>query len=129
MDTVADLRDFLRTPRRVALISHRNPDGDSIGSSLGMRRYLEDLGHEVQVLVPSEYPEFLQFLDGLEDTLVWDTQADACQAAIQRAELIGLLDFNTIDRIDKMGEQVLAKADTRHASSSTTTSTRKTWPT
>ena len=112
MTTVSDLREFLRAPREVVLLSHRNPDGDAIGSCLGMRRYLEGLGHRVAVLVPSDYPEFLQFLDGVEDTLVYDTQADACRAAIDRAGLIGLLDFNAFDRIDKLGELVLAKADT-----------------
>ncbi len=112
MTTVSELREFLSAPRTISLISHRNPDGDAIGSSLGLRRYLEGLGHRVSVLVPSDYPEFLAFLDGIEDTLVYDTQAEACQAAIESADLIGLLDFNSIDRIDKLGELVLAKAET-----------------
>ena len=112
MTTVQELRAFLREPRAVALISHRNPDGDAIGSCLGMRRYLEGLGHRVTVLVPSEYPEFLHFLDGIEDTLVYDTQAEACERALAAADVIGLLDFNSMDRIDKLGELVLAQADT-----------------
>ncbi len=112
MTSLPDLRAFLSQPRDIVLIGHRNPDGDAIGSTLGMRRYLESLRHRVTVLVPSDYPEFLSFLDGIEDTLVYDKDAAACEAAVAGAELIGLLDFNAIDRIDKLGEAVLAKADT-----------------
>ncbi len=112
MESLPDLRTFLSQPRDIVLIGHRNPDGDAIGATLGMRRYLEGLSHRVTVLVPSDYPEFLGFLDGVEETLVFDKDAPACEAAIANAELIGLLDFNSIDRIDKLGELVLAKADT-----------------
>ena len=110
MKTLQDLRSFLSVPRDIALLSHRNPDGDAIGSTLGMRRYLEPLGHRVAVLVPSDYPEFLGFLDGIGDTLVYDKDAAACEEVLARAELVGLLDFNSIDRIDKLGEAAAAKA-------------------
>ncbi len=112
MTSLSDLRAFLSQPRNIVLLSHRNPDGDAMGSTLGLRRYLEPLGHEVRILVPSDYPEFLHFLEGIEDTLVYDKDAAACEAAIAKADLIGLLDFNSLDRIDKLGELVLAKADT-----------------
>ena len=110
MTTLQDLRSFLAEPRAIALLSHRNPDGDAIGSTLGLRRYLEPLGHRVTVIVPSEYPAFLDFLDGITDTLVYDNDAEGCEAVLAKADLIGLLDFNSMDRIDKLGEAVLAKA-------------------
>ena len=104
MTTLQDLRSFLATPHDIALLSHRNPDGDAIGSTLGMRRYLEPLGHRVTVLVPSDYPEFLSFLDGVTDVLVYDKAPEECEAVLAQADLVGLLDFNAIDRIDKLGE-------------------------
>ena len=104
MDSLADLRQFLNSPRRVVLISHRNPDGDAIGSLLGMQRYLETFGHIVSCVVPSEYPLFLSFLQGVEDMLVYDLDPKSCGQALEEAELIGLLDFNALQRIDKLGE-------------------------
>ena len=110
MTTLQDLRSFLESPRDIALLSHRNPDGDAIGSTLGMRRYLEPLGHRVSVLVPSDYPAFLEYLDGVGDVLVYDRDAAACEAVLAKAQLVGLLDFNAMDRIDKLGEALRAKA-------------------
>ena len=110
MTTLQDLRSFLAQPREIALLSHRNPDGDAIGSTLGMRRYLEPLGHRVTVLVPSDYPAFLSFLDGVGEVLVYDKAPEECEGVLARAELVGLLDFNAMDRIDKLGE-ALAKVN------------------
>ena len=112
MQTLADLADFLRAPRRVTLIGHRNPDGDAIGSTLGLSRALTPRGHEVSIVVPSELPAFLGFLDGVDDVLVFDVDADASTAAIRDAELIVLMDFNALDRIDKTGEVVAQQTGT-----------------
>ena len=110
MTTLQDLRSFLSQPRDIALLSHRNPDGDAIGSTLGMRRYLEPLGHRVSVLVPSDYPDLLSLLDGIDDTLVYDKDPATCEEVLAKADLVGLLDFNSIDRIDKLGEALGQRA-------------------
>ena len=112
MTSPTQLAEYLATPRRVVLVSHRNPDGDAIGSTLGLRRLLEPLGHRVTIAVPSEYPRFLRFLAGVEEVLVYDNEAERVAAVLAEAELIGLLDFNSVDRIDKLGEAVMKHPDT-----------------
>ena len=110
MNSLPELRGFLTDrPRRVLLVGHRNPDGDAIGSTLAMRRFLEPLGHAVDVAVPSPYPAFLDFLAGVEDVLVADVDPDATAAAVRAAELIVLQDFNSLERIDKLGEWIAAR--------------------
>ncbi len=106
MQTLSDLRTFLESPHRIVLISHRNPDGDAIGSTTGMRRFLEEMGHTCSIIVPSDYPGFLSFLEGISDVLVYDNDAEAADAVLDKAELIMLLDFNSLERVDKLGEYI-----------------------
>lgn len=112
MHTLSDLRSFLEAPRKIALFSHRNPDGDAIGSTLGLKRYLEPMGHNVEIIVPSDYPEFLSFLEGIEEVKVFDTDSDNCTSIIESADLFILMDFNSLDRIDKAGEIVASLPNT-----------------
>ena len=112
MKTLSDLQIFLKHPRKIVLVSHRNPDGDAIGSTLGMKRFLVPFGHEVDIIVPSEYPEFLSFLAGVEDVVVYDTHAQQAEERLNQANLIMLLDFNSLERIDKCGEHIAKLTET-----------------
>jgi phosphoesterase RecJ-like protein len=106
MNIPPDLKELLNTPQNVAILSHRNPDGDAIGSSLAMRHFLEQLGHTAHVLFPSEYPEEFEFLPGAEDIMIWDLQPEESKQMLQRKNMFVFLDFNSLSRIDKMGEFV-----------------------
>lgn len=102
----SELKYFLTIPKEIVIISHRNPDGDAIGSSLGLASFLRRNFHTVTVIFPSEYPYSFGFLDGIHRSVIFDLQPDECRKAIARAELIFCLDFNGLDRIDKLGEAV-----------------------
>lgn len=104
MDFPAALRQLIQVPQNVAIFSHRNPDGDAIGSSLAMRHYLEQYGHTVHVLFPSEYPEEFEALPGAADILIWDIQPEECRQVINKKNLFIFLDFNALERIDKLGD-------------------------
>ena len=107
------LKELLHIPKNVAILSHRNPDGDAIGSSLAMRHYLEQYGHTVHVLFPSEYPEEFEFLPGAEDILIWDIHTEECKQVLARKNVFILLDFNALSRIDKMGDYIRNLPGTR----------------
>ena len=51
---------------------HVKPDADALGSSLGLAGYLLKLGHQVRVITPTDYPEFLNWMEGNEDVLVFE---------------------------------------------------------
>lgn len=100
------LRQLIHIPQNVAILSHRNPDGDAIGSSLAMRHYLEQHGHTVHVVFPSEYPEEFEALPGADDILIWDIHTEECKQVLNRKNLFFLLDFNAYGRIDRLGDFV-----------------------
>lgn len=94
-----ELQSFLETPKNIVIIGHRNPDGDAMGSTLGLGHYLSKKGHIVQVLVPNDGPEFLHWLPGYENIYRFDKQNTQAQRSIRNSEIIFLLDFNTLSRV------------------------------
>ena len=97
-------------PQKVAIIMHKSPDGDAIGSSLGMAHFLKKLGHKVSVLSPNGFPDFLAWMPGAKNILTYDTKPKEAVKAIRGADFIICLDFNGLKRIDELGVEV-AKAD------------------
>lgn len=104
MENLAELRALLSIPKDIVIVTHRNPDGDAIGASLALYHYLIRHGHAVQVIVPSEYPDFLDWMPGIEKIIVFDNDPDPARVAILNAALFFCLDFNALDRVDKVGE-------------------------
>lgn len=113
MEFPTALRQLLHYPQNVAIFSHRNPDGDAIGSSLAMQLYLEQHGHNVHVLFPSEYPLEFEFLPGAEDILIWDIHTEECKQVLDKKNLFIFMDFNSLSRIDKMGDYIKNLAGAR----------------
>jgi bifunctional oligoribonuclease and PAP phosphatase NrnA len=103
---IQDLKAWLELPRDIVILSHRNPDGDAIGSSLGLAMYLRKKFHKVQVIFPSEYPVVFEYLDHVKDILIYDLKPNESKQAVEKADTIFCLDFNGLDRIDKLGESV-----------------------
>ncbi|MDH8701611.1 phosphoesterase RecJ-like protein [Dysgonomonadaceae bacterium PH5-43] len=97
---------------KIVIISHVSPDGDAIGSSLGLYHFLVKLGKSANVLVPNSYPDFLHWLTGAGDITVGDKSPEMAQELIDAADLIFCLDFNGLKRIDALGA-VLEKASAK----------------
>jgi phosphoesterase RecJ-like protein len=109
MENLAELKALLSTPRDIVITTHRNPDGDAIGASLAMYHYLNELGHTVRVMAPSEYPDFLAWMPGATDILVFDVHTEQGTEWLQRADIIFVLDYNDLERVDRMGEVIAAQ--------------------
>lgn len=88
----------IQSPKRFVLACHVNPDGDAIGSVLAMAEFLETKGHQVKMVVANDFPEFLHWMPGADDFLVFEKDAESCKAAINEAECIMMLDFNNLSR-------------------------------
>lgn len=106
MENLSQLKELLAIPKNIVITSHRNPDGDAIGSSLGLYLYLNKLGHTVRVIFPSEYPDFVAWMKDADKILIHDIDPDACEELVKNADIIFCLDYNSLDRIDKLGETI-----------------------
>ena len=71
-EDIQAIQQLLSTPKKVAIIPHRSPDGDAMGSTLGLYHFLLKLNHEPIVIAPNEFPEFLVWLPGSEKVLIFE---------------------------------------------------------
>jgi phosphoesterase RecJ-like protein len=92
----------------VFITTHHKPDADALGSSLAWAGYLKKKGHSVTVVTPSDYPAFLNWMQGNEEVVVYEPRHNDRQVRdlVNRAELIFCLDFNCLARINELGEYV-----------------------
>ncbi len=106
MEGINEIRKVLSFPRDITIFSHRNPDGDAIGSSMALKLYLEKSGHTARIIFPSEFPSIYTFLPKTDDIIIFDFEKKKVEEIIKKTEVIFFLDFSGLDRIDKMGELV-----------------------
>jgi phosphoesterase RecJ-like protein len=99
---------WLTKAEKIVIVSHVSPDGDAIGSSLGLAHFLESQEKTVNVIVPNAFPDFLKWMPGSKNILLYDRYRDFANELIADADIICCLDFNSIKRIDKMENAVLA---------------------
>ncbi|MCB4807995.1 bifunctional oligoribonuclease/PAP phosphatase NrnA [Tamlana sp. 62-3] len=105
-----DIKHLFSTPKHIVIVAHKNPDGDAIGSSLGLFHYLKKLNHNVQVIMPNDYPEFLKWVPGNNVVLKYETDKDTSDNLINCADVIFTLDFNAFHRTGEM-ETALANSE------------------
>ncbi len=106
-EKIEALRAMLAQPQRVVIVSHTNPDGDAVGSSIAWADVLRSIGHDVTCVVPNKYPYFLDWMQGIEDIVIFRTDTEGRAArAIAEAEIIFCLDFNAVQRLEGLAETI-----------------------
>ncbi|NRD23929.1 bifunctional oligoribonuclease/PAP phosphatase NrnA [Winogradskyella litoriviva] len=95
---ISKIKTLLSTPKHIVIVPHRNPDGDAMGSTLGLYHYLNLYNHQTTVIAPNDYPDFLKWLPGDNSVLKFETQHEESISLIEKADLIFTLDFNAYHR-------------------------------
>ena len=107
-EDIQKIQELLSTPKKIIIIPHRSPDGDAMGSTLGLYHFLKKLNHESLVVAPNEFPDFLAWLPDSDAVLIYEKDKENIAQKIYDADLIFTLDFNALHRTGEM-EQVLNK--------------------
>lgn len=102
------IQQLLSTPKKIAIIPHRSPDGDAMGSTLGLYHFLLKNNHHPVVISPNEFPDFLAWMPGAENIKTFEKDKKNCTKILEEAELVFTLDFNALHRVGEM-EKVLEK--------------------
>lgn len=100
------IAELLSSPRKILITSHTNPDGDAIGSTLALYGYFKKKKHDVQIMIPDPDPGFLHWMPFHEHIMVFSLQKNDCLEAINKAELIFCVDYNSLSRLSKAYEPV-----------------------
>ena len=88
--------------KSIVLVPHTNPDGDAMGSVLGLWRVLLNTGHKVKVVSPTKYPEFYHWMDGHEDVIIFSHHPKQSARALEESDLLICMDFNQLSRLGDM---------------------------
>lgn len=107
-EDIVAIQNLLATPKKIAIIPHRSPDGDAMGSTLALYHFLLKMNHQPVVVAPNDFPSFLAWLPSSETVLIFENDRANCTKVIQEAEIVFTLDFNALHRTGEM-EQVLNK--------------------
>ncbi|MDM1495286.1 bifunctional oligoribonuclease/PAP phosphatase NrnA [Myroides odoratimimus] len=106
---IEQLQSILSSPKKISIISHRNPDGDAIGSTLGLYHILKALGHDAYIISPNDFPHFLAWMPASENIIIFDKKRELANQILSSSDYIFTLDFNILLRTGEDMEKVLEK--------------------
>lgn len=98
MQPITSFYPHLTTPQNVVITMHQKPDGDAMGSALGMYHLLVQLGHKVTVVSPTNWAGFLKWMPACSQVIDFDMYRDKAMAIVAEADVIFCLDFNVMHR-------------------------------
>ena len=105
-EEIIQLKYYLERYNNIVLTCHLSPDGDAVGSTLGMKHLLETMGKTVHIIAPDMVPRSLLFLPGAKDIIAYSKYAELGNRLVGNAQLIICLDFNTPKRLDNLAPAI-----------------------
>lgn len=109
MKPIQDCFALLQSPKTIFITTHHKPDGDAIGSMMALAHYFLKKGHKVHPVSPSEVPDFLGWIPGIELAMNYEAEPKTVEKALAESDLVFCLDFNDFSRVKNM-EQLLTNA-------------------
>jgi phosphoesterase RecJ-like protein len=88
--------------KSIIIVPHTNPDGDAMGSVLGLWRVLSNAGYKVKVVSPTKYPEFYHWMDGHDEVINFSHHPKQSARALEESDLLICMDFNQLSRLGDM---------------------------
>lgn len=108
IEIITSLKNILAGAKlNIAIVPHENPDGDAIGSALGLGEVLADFGHNVNVVTPNDYPEFLKWFGSEVNVIKYGAFKKEGKAAINNADVLICVDFNDASRAGILEKKIL----------------------
>lgn len=101
---ILEIKSLLIPQNKIVIITHYNPDGDAIGSSLGLKHYLQAKGLQAEVVVPNDFPKFLKWMPEAKKNIIAEYKRKVAFDLMNEADVIFCLDFNSPSRIGILGE-------------------------
>ena len=108
VDKISKAKELIDSAKKIVIVSHSAPDGDAIGSSLGLSHFLQSLGKQVSVIVPNRYPDFLAWMPQCKEILRYNYFKEQADRELLQADLIFAVDLNAFNR---MGAEMSAAVE------------------
>ena len=98
MQAIEQFYPILNQPFKAVITAHQKPDGDAMGSTLGLYHFLKQLGHEVTVISPTNWAQFLDWMPGVEQVIDFEANKNEASEIVAAADYVFCLDFNILHR-------------------------------
>jgi phosphoesterase RecJ-like protein len=113
-DKIHKLKAIIDSGEKFVIVSHELPDGDAIGSSLGMYHFLSSLDNkDVKVIVPNNYPDFLKWMPGAREIVIAERYPDFAAQLLSQADVLLCLDINAARRTGKIAQHLISSPATK----------------
>lgn len=107
MLSISEIKELLlKGNKNIVITSHLNPDGDAVGSSLGLMFFLQKYNNNVSVILPDKIPDFLEWMPESKNILVYKNFTPECKKKIEHSDIIFCLDYNDLSRIGEMENSI-----------------------
>ena len=108
-ESFQNIQDFFKSPKQILITTHTNPDGDAIGSTVGLACALRQQGHTVSIVLPNAAPSFLKTFLEEENWFIAEGNEARLREEIQHCDLIATLDYNHPSRAGEIIENALSQ--------------------
>ena len=98
MQLISQFYPLLSQPKQIVITMHQKPDGDAMGSTLGLYHFLHNRGHQVTVISPTNWADFLEWVPGIESVINFEGYREKCLGILDKADILFCLDFNIFHR-------------------------------
>ena len=95
-------KEALKKAQSILITAHTSPDGDAIGSSLGLSHALKAMGKQCAVVLPNRGAKFLDWMPGIDSITYYEEDANGVQALVDASDLMVCLDFNALHRLGEL---------------------------
>ncbi|MCB9359834.1 MAG: bifunctional oligoribonuclease/PAP phosphatase NrnA [Flavobacteriales bacterium] len=103
---IEEIKKEINQANYIVITTHKSPDGDAIGSSLGLYHYLKNRGKRAIVIVPDAFPDFLKWMSLSDDIVYFDKDQEIAENHVNQSDLIFSLDYNALSRIGELGKVI-----------------------
>jgi len=111
--SIAQVKKVLSTSKKIVIVAHKSPDGDSVGSSVGLYHYLIKKGLDVSICHPDPAPYFLEWMSGIDKIKNAEDHTTEVNTLIAEADVIFCLDFNTMSRAGNLADSLINSSATK----------------
>ena len=99
MNIYSSIVEEIKAASNIIITAHKSPDGDSIGSSLGLYHFIQELGKKVTICHPDPAPDYLAWLHGIENIITMSNETAQIENLFNEADLVFCLDYNSTNRV------------------------------
>ena len=106
MKEINEIFASLDKPKKIAITTHQKPDADAMGSSLGLYNFLVQFDHQVTVVSPTNWANWVGWMPGSKKVLDYEMQKQKAEAVLDEADWLFCLDFNNYNRTKNLAPKL-----------------------